>query len=76
MKTIAIASRKVEESKIACPKGIFTKEEFLEMVKVVNWEMKRGSYNMPLDTPRKRIRRINFSRGLWRSHPLFLFPTK
>ena len=41
MMTIAIASRKVEESKTTCPKGIFTKEEFLEMVRVVDREMKR-----------------------------------
>ena len=40
MKTIAVANRKVEESKITCPKGIFTKEEFLEMVKAVDRGMK------------------------------------
>ena len=34
--TIAIASRKVEENKTTCPKGIFTKEDFLVMGKVVD----------------------------------------
>jgi hypothetical protein len=42
MKTIAIASRKVEGSKIACPKGIFTKVEFVEIVKVVDRERKKS----------------------------------
>jgi hypothetical protein len=42
MKTIAIAKRKVDESKISCPKGIFTEDEFLKMVKVVDRGMKRG----------------------------------
>jgi hypothetical protein len=41
MMTIAIASRKVEESKTTCPKGIFTEDEFLKMVKAVDREMKR-----------------------------------
>ena len=40
MMTIAIASRKVEESKTTCPKGIFTGDEFLKMVKVVDREIK------------------------------------
>jgi hypothetical protein len=39
--TIAIASQKVEESKTTCPKGIFTEDEFLKMVKVVDREVKR-----------------------------------
>jgi hypothetical protein len=42
MMTIAIASRKVEENKATCPKNIFTKEEFLEMVKMVDRERKKG----------------------------------
>ena len=41
MKTIAIANQKVRESETTCPKGLFTKEEFLEMVKVVDREMKK-----------------------------------
>ena len=41
MMTIAIASRKVEESKTTCPKGVFTEDEFLKMVKVVDREVKR-----------------------------------
>ena len=41
MKTIPIANQKGEESKITCPKGIFTKDEFLDMVKLVDREMKR-----------------------------------
>jgi hypothetical protein len=36
----SIASRKVEESKTTCPKGIFTEDEFLKMVKVVDRESK------------------------------------
>ena len=43
MKTRAIASRKVEESKTTCPKGIFTEEKFLEMVGAVDLEGKAGS---------------------------------
>jgi len=38
---IAIASRKVRESKTTCSKGIFTEDEFLEMVKGIDREMKR-----------------------------------
>ena len=38
MMTIAIASRKVEESKTTCPKGIVTEDEFLKMVKGVDRE--------------------------------------
>jgi hypothetical protein len=45
MKTIPIANRKVEESKTTCPKGIFTKDEFLEMVKAVDRERKRRKGN-------------------------------
>jgi hypothetical protein len=41
MKIIAIASRKVRESKTTCSKGIFNKEEFLEMVRVVDQGMRR-----------------------------------
>ena len=41
MKTIAIAKRKGEGSKIACPKGIFTEDEFLKTVKVVDRQVKR-----------------------------------
>ena len=35
IRIIAIENQKVWESKTTCPKGIFTKEEFLETVKVV-----------------------------------------
>ena len=45
MKTIAVANQKVEESKTTCPKGIFTKDEFLEMVKAVDRERKRWKGN-------------------------------
>ena len=38
---IAIANQKVEVGKTTCSKGIFTKEEFLEMVKEVDREMKK-----------------------------------
>jgi len=38
---IVIAGRKVEESKTTCPKGIFTEDEFLEMVRVADRQMKR-----------------------------------
>ena len=37
---IAIENQKVEESKTTCRKGVFTKEEFLEMVKAVDREIK------------------------------------
>jgi hypothetical protein len=45
MKTIAVANRKVEESKITCPKGIFIEDEFLEMVKAVDRERERWKGN-------------------------------
>ena len=41
MKTIPIANQKGEVGKTTCPKGIFTKDEFLDMVKLVDREMKR-----------------------------------
>ena len=41
MRIIAIENRKAGESKTTCPKGIFTEDEFLEMVKAVDRERKR-----------------------------------
>ena len=38
---MAIENQKVGESKTICPKGIFTKDEFLEMVKAVDRERKK-----------------------------------
>lgn len=32
---MAIENQKVQESKTTCPKGIFTEEEFMKIVKVV-----------------------------------------
>ena len=40
---IVIENQKVEESKTTCPKGIFTEDEFLKIVKVVDRGMKRAS---------------------------------
>jgi hypothetical protein len=51
MKTIAVANRKVEESKITCPKGIFTKEEFLKMVKTADRETKNRQQEGKPDRP-------------------------
>jgi len=45
MKTIPIANQKGEVGKTTCPKGIFTEDEFLEMVKVVDRERKRWKGN-------------------------------
>jgi hypothetical protein len=41
IKIIAIENQKVWESKTTCPKGIFTEDEFLKIVKVVDRERKR-----------------------------------
>ena len=41
MKIIAIENQKAQESKTTCPKGIFTEDEFLKVVRVVDREMKR-----------------------------------
>ena len=43
IKIIAIENQKEGESKPTCPKGVFTKEEFLEMLKVVGRERRRKS---------------------------------
>jgi len=45
IRIIAIENQKVRESKPTCPKGVFTKEEFLEMVKAVDRERKRWKGN-------------------------------
>ena len=41
IRIIAIENQKEGESKPTCPKGVFTKEEFLEMVKGVNHEREK-----------------------------------
>jgi len=37
----------VEESKTTCRKGVFTKDEFLEMVKAVDKETKKKQQRKP-----------------------------
>lgn len=44
---IAIENQKVEVGKTTCPKGIFTKDEFLEMVKAVDKETKKKQQRKP-----------------------------
>ena len=51
MKTIPIANQKGEVGKTTCPKGIFTKEEFLETVRVVNQETKNRQQQGKPDRP-------------------------
>ena len=51
MKIIAVANQKVGESKTTCSKGIFTKEEFLETVRVVNQETKNRQQQGKPDRP-------------------------
>jgi len=41
MKIIPVTNQKGRKSKTTCPKGIFTKDEFLEMVKAVDRKRKR-----------------------------------
>jgi hypothetical protein len=40
---MTIENQKVQESKTTCPKGVFTEEEFLKMVRVVDRERKTRS---------------------------------
>jgi hypothetical protein len=40
---MTIEDQKVQESKTTCPKGVFTEEEFLKMVRVVDRERKTRS---------------------------------
>ena len=47
MKTIAVANQKGEVGKTTCPKGIFTEDEFLKMVKVVDREMRKKPQRKP-----------------------------
>ena len=42
---MAIENQKVRESKTICPKGVFTEDEFLKMVKAVDRERKRWKGN-------------------------------
>jgi uncharacterized protein YqgQ len=51
MKTIPIANQKGEVGKITCPKGILTKEEFLETVRVVNQKTKNRQQQGKPDRP-------------------------
>ena len=44
---IAIENQKVEESKTTCRKNVFTEDEFLETVKVVDKEMKKKQQRKP-----------------------------
>ena len=44
---IAIENQMVEESKTTCRKGVFTKDEFLEMVKAVDKETKKKQQRKP-----------------------------
>ena len=47
MKTIPIANQKGEVGKTTRPKGIFSEDEFLETVKVVDKEMKKKQQRKP-----------------------------
>ena len=44
---IGIENQKVEVGKTTCPKGIFTEDEFLETVKVVDKETKKKQQRKP-----------------------------
>ena len=44
---IAIENQKVRESKTTCPKGVFSEDEFLKMVKAVDREMKKRQQRKP-----------------------------
>jgi hypothetical protein len=45
IRIMAIENQKVRESKTICPKGVFTEDEFLKMVKAVDRERKRWKGN-------------------------------
>jgi uncharacterized protein YqgQ len=51
IRIIAIENQKVEVGKITCPKGILTKEEFLETVRVVNQKTKNRQQQGKPDRP-------------------------